>query len=182
MVALSLDESHVTEVNDPRDRPKGLFLTYHIHDGGGRPLYGNADQQYLTVEDDPEDANGYLLGYDNASIIRMTIGIHAPADRYTDLRIRELARIAQRHAISTTNRELNLLGLDARIIDPGRIRDGTTVLNQDVERVAKFELSIVVGESFSVSVGKFDTFTLSLEEGMEDAEGENPTREEKVIT
>jgi len=167
MAALELEETQVVDDDDPGDRPEGLFVTFKTFDGS-EALYGQAIEDYATVEadpdEDPDDPGGCLLVYDNARIVQLRIAIHAPAETYTSHAVRNLARLAQRHLNSVTNNELALLGLDAYIVSPGRVRNATTVLNESVERVFAFDARLLVGERYTVPVETFEKVTLTLQE------------------
>lgn len=197
MTALELTEDQVVEDDDAGERPSGLFVTYRILDSG-KALYGQAIEDYVSIELDPDEApdevpedeegeeggeeggegeeeppmGSALLRYNNARIVGLRIAVHAPAAGYTDLAVLSLARRAQRHLASVTNNELLLLGLDAYVVDPGIVRNATTILNEQIERIFAFDASLVVGETYTVPIKTFETVTLSFQQGVDGEEEE----------
>ena len=176
MTACSLTEAQVVAEDDEGDRPTGLFLTFAVPDAGGTPLRDHPHNPYKRVDPDPDDENGCLLVREKVSRHTLRISVHAPARTYTSEEVFAVAKRAQRYLEAQAQGELNLLGMDALIVDPGTVRDATTRLNRSIERVARFEVRLHVGETTTTAVGTFDTMTFTLQEGDDDG-----TQESKEI-
>jgi len=176
MAACSLTETQVVAEADIGERPKGLFLTFAMIEAGGHALRGHPDNPYTRVEEDPDDEHGCLLIYEKVATHTLRLSLRAPARTHTAEAISYLAKLAVRHLESEAPEELSLLGMDALIVDPGVIRDASTVLNRSVERVVRFETRLHVGESWSVPRATFEKVAYTLQEGKDEG-----TQESKEI-
>ena len=176
MTACDLTEAQIVAEDDVGERPDGLFLTFALPDAGGTSLRGQPHNPYTRVDLDPEDENGCLLVHEKVSRHTLRLSVHAPARMHTSEEVFAVAKRAQRHLESEAQQELNLLGMDALIVDPGRVRDATTLLNRSVERVARFEVLLHVGEGYATQCGTFERFTYTLQEGKDEG-----TQESKEI-
>jgi len=176
MGACSLTEAQVVAEDDIGDRPEGLFLTFALPEAGGTPLRDHPHNPYKRVDLDPDDENGCLLVREKVSRHTLRLSVHAPARTHASEEVFAVAKRAQRYLGAQAQGELNLLGMDALIVDPGQVRDATTRLNRSIERVARFEVRLHVGETTQTAAGTFDKVTFTLQKGNDDG-----TQESKEI-
>ena len=162
MAACGLDPGHVVEENDPGERPGYPFMTFHVIDPGSAVIYGPPHNPYCEVDDDPDDPDGAQLVHRNARRVTLRLYFYGQQPDQQPEEIRGLANKAQRYLTSQLNRELDLLGIAARVADPGGIRDATTVLNDTVEIRLALDVGLIVGEIYSVPVSTFGDVSVEM--------------------
>jgi len=162
MGACGLDADHVVEENDPGERPAYPFMTFHLVNPGSEVIYGPLHNPYREVAEDPDNPDGALLAFRNARRITLRLYFYGQQPDQQPEEIRALANKAQRYLAAQINRELDLLGIAARVSSAGSIRDATTVLNETPEIRLGMDVEVVVGEMFTVPVGTFGDATIEM--------------------
>jgi hypothetical protein len=147
------------------ERPAYPFATFLLLQPGTEVLYGPPNNEYRTVEPDPDDEHGVLLHHSNVRkrILRLYFYGQEPGQRQEE--IGALANKAQRYLQSVVNRELDLLGMDARVESAGDMRDASTVLNDTTEIRIGLDVTLIVGEAYVVKANTFEDATMTLAEG-----------------
>ena len=172
MAACGLNADHVVGERDPGERPAYPFATFLLLQPSGEVLYGPPNNEYRVVELDPDDEHGVLLKHSNARKRTLRLYFYGQAPGQSQEAIGALANLAQRYLESSINRELNLLGMDARVESSGGIRDATTVLNDTTEIRLGMDVTLVVGEAYTVKASTFEDITMSVAEGQGEEEEE----------
>jgi len=176
MGACGLAAAYVVNENDPGERPGYPFMTFMLLSPGSEVQYGPPQNPYREVIDDPDNPDDVLLVYRNARRHTLRLYYYGQQPEQHPESIRALANKAQRYLESSLNRELDLLGMDARVVSPGDIRDATTVLNDATEIRMGIDVPLLVGETYTMPLGAFADVTIAV---TEEPDGEE---EEKEIT
>ena len=168
--AAELDADYMVEEDDLGERPGYPFGTFLLIGPGSEVEYGPPHNDYQEVVEDPEDETQVFLVRKNARQHRLRLYFYGQQagtedDQTVEGDIRVMANRVQRYLEARVNRELDLLGIDARVISSGGIRNATTVLNETTEIRLGLDVELLVGETYSTTVPTFDKFTMTIAEG-----------------
>ena len=169
MEATGLDEAHVVYEMDPGERPARPFMTFAFPSPASGVLYGPAANPYVTVTADPAEDTNAVLGWDNAHTLGLRLCFYGKQPEQTIYTIQDLAQAAREYLISKANRDLTLAGYggEIHVSDPGRIRDASTVLNEETEVRLAFDAQLVIGEAVEVSVEAVEKLVMTFKAGSE---------------
>ncbi len=172
MAACGLDAEHVVGERDMGERPAYPFMTFLLMQPSGEVLYGPPNNEYRSVSEDPDDVHGVLLNHTNARKRTLRLYVYGQEPDQQPEEMGALANKAQRYLESIVNRELDLLGIDARVESTGEARDASTVLNDAMEIRLGLDVTLVVGETYTVPVSTYEDLTLTLAEDSGEEEEE----------
>lgn len=171
--ACGLSEAQVIEEDTPDNRPVYPFMTFKLGLLGSEVKYGPKHNPYREVTE-IEGSDDALLEFRNARDYTLHLYFYGQRPGFGLEYMWGLANTAQRYLTSTANRELDLLGIAGRVAAAGDMRDASTILNDAMEIRVGMDVSLVIGELYTETVGTFGDVTFE----MDDNDGEQM---EKVV-
>jgi len=163
MAALGVTEDQIVYENDIGARPSSnqMFVTFAFPWLAGRVANGPVHNPYVDVLENPEDEDGALLKYANSRPLTIRLYFYGQQSSHLPHQVFELAELAGQYLNASANLDLAVAGISASVIDPGTVRDASTVLNDQQEIRLARDIRLIVDEDFTVAVGTYETFDLS---------------------
>jgi len=171
MLACGLDRSHIADENDAGERPAYPFLTFW-EGSESRSLYGPRQEQPIEVREilpavpPGTEADDCILSYRNATELQARLYFYGLRPDQTPAQVMVLVDAAIGYLKTKASEDLRNAGTGAIVIDPGEVRDASTVLNDELE--IRYAIDVVLRRDRDYERRTGAIRTISIEVGAPD--------------